>query len=87
MTRIKLKHPIQADGREVAELTLRRPKVRDIERMDKVDGQVAKAVTLIADLAELAPDQVRELDAEDFSAVAEALGDFLGDAGRATYDL
>ena len=77
MTTITLKHPITVDGREVAKLTLRRPKVRDLERMDKVSGEIAKAVTLVADLAELSPDQVRELDAEDFTAVAEALGDFL----------
>ena len=77
MTTITLKHPITVDGREVAVLTLRRPKVRDLERMDKVSGEIAKAVTLVADLAELSPDQVRELDAEDFTAVAEALGDFL----------
>ena len=77
MTSIKLKHPIVADGREITELALRRPKVRDLERMDKVSGEIAKAVTLVADLAELSPDQVRELDAEDFTAVAEALGDFL----------
>ena len=78
MTTITLKHPITADGREVAELTLRRPKVRDLERMDKVAGEMAKAVTLVADLAEISPDQVRELDAEDFTAVAERLGGFLG---------
>ena len=77
MTTISLKHPITVDGREVAVLTLRRPKVRDLERMDKVSGEIAKAVTLVADLAELSPDQVRELDAEDFTAVAEVLGDFL----------
>lgn len=77
MTKIKLKHPITADGVELKEITLRRPKVRDLERMDKVSGEIAKAVTLVADLAELSPDQVRELDAEDFTAVAEVLGDFL----------
>ena len=77
MTAITLKHPITVDGREVAQFTLRRPKVRDLERMDKVSGEIAKAVTLVADLAELSPDQVRELDAEDFTAVAEVLGDFL----------
>ena len=77
MTKITLKHPITVDGREVAQLTLRRPKVRDLERMDKVSGEMAKAVTLISDLAELTPDQVRELDAGDFAAAAEALGDFL----------
>ena len=82
-TTINLKHPIQVDGREVAQLTLRRPKVRDLEVMDKVPGDVAKAVTLVSNLAELTPDQVRELDAEDFSRAAEHLVDFLG-VGRAT---
>ena len=76
MTSIKLKHPIVADGVKVTELALRRPKMRDLERIDKVAGEIAKAVTLTADLAELTPDQVRELDAEDFAAVAERLGDF-----------
>ena len=84
MTSIKLKHPIIADGREVTELALRRPKVRDLERIDKVSGEIAKAVTLTADLAQLTPDQVREFDAEDFAAVAERLGDFLGDARPAS---
>lgn len=83
MTTIKLKHPITVDGVEVTELTLRRPKVRDLERMDKVSGEMAKAVALVGDLAELSPDQVREIDAEDFTVVAEQLGDFLG-APRAT---
>ena len=31
----------------------------------------------MADLAELTPDQVREIDAEDFNGIAEQLGDFL----------
>ncbi len=84
MTSIKLKHPIIADGVEVTELALRRPKVRDLERIDKVSGEIAKAVTLTADLAQLTPDQVREFDAEDFAAVAERLGDFLGDARPAS---
>ena len=84
MTSIKLKHPIIADGVEVTELALRRPKVRDLERIDKVAGEIAKAVTLTADLAQLTPDQVREFDAEDFAAVAERLGDFLGDARPAS---
>ena len=83
MTTIKLKHPILIDGQETAELTLRRPKVRDLERMDKVSGEMAKTVALVADLAEITPDQVRELDAGDFTVVAEALGDFL-EVGRPT---
>lgn len=77
MITITLKHPIKIDGREAAQLTLRRPKVRDLERMDKVSGEMAKTVALVADLAEITPDQVRELDAGDFNVVAEALAGFL----------
>ena len=79
-TKIVLQHPIKMDGVEVSELSLRRPKVRDLERMDKQPGQIAKAVTMVADLAELSPDQVREIDGEDFIAIAELLGDFLAAA-------
>ena len=77
MTTIHLKHPIMVDGAEAAELNLRRVKVRDLERMDKVAGPIAKTVALIADLAELTPDQVREVDAEDFTAIEAAVTDFL----------
>ncbi len=77
MTTIKLKHPITADGVELKEITLRRPKVRDLEKIDKVEGPIAKAVALIADLAEITPDQVRELDAADFTAIEGEVSDFL----------
>ena len=53
--------------------------------MDKVaGGQMAKALALVGDLTELSPDQVREIDGEDFIAIAEKLGDFLG-ADLATF--
>ena len=78
MTTIKLKHPITADGVELKELTLlRRPKARDLERLDNVAGPVAKVITLIADLAEISPDQVRGLDAEDFTVIEKEVSGFL----------
>ena len=78
MTTIKLKNPIKVDGAEVAELNMRRPKVRDLERMDKAaGGQMAQAIALVGDLTELTPDQVREIDGEDFIAISKMLGDFL----------
>ncbi len=77
-TTIKLKYPVTVDGAEISQITLRRPKIRDLESMDKVAGEMKKVVMLIASLAEMAPDQVRELDAEDLGSIAETLGDFLG---------
>lgn len=84
MQTITLKHPVEFDGRTIKEITLRRPKVRDLERMDKVKGELAKSVTLIADLAEITPDNVRDLDAEDFKRVSEVIGDFLGEDGQSS---
>lgn len=79
MTTIKLQHPVMIDGVSVNELTMRRPKVRDLESIDRISGDTAKAVALVANLAEIATDEVRELDAEDFVAVSTAVGDFLGE--------
>lgn len=76
---IELKHPLTVSGAQVSVLHLRRPKVRDLERMERAgDKDVAKSITLIADLSEQDPDTIRDLDAEDFVAVSEAVGAMLG---------
>jgi hypothetical protein len=74
MERIKLQYPL--DG--VEEVELRRPKVRDLRKMDKVKGDLAKSVALIADLTELSPDQVEELDAADFTAISDIVAGWVG---------
>ncbi len=79
-TKIELTYPLKIAGAEVSVLNLRRPKVRDLEQMDKQSGDIAKTVTLIANLAEITPEQVRELDAEDFAVVSEMVAGFLGNA-------
>lgn len=76
---IELQHPLMVSGAQVSVLHLRRPKVRDLERMERAgDKDVAKSITLIADLSEQDPDTIRDLDAEDFVAVSEAVGAMLG---------
>lgn len=78
MTTIALREPIEINGAKVSVLHLRRPKVRDLEAIDKVAGETAKTVALIANLAEWTPDQVRELDASDFAAASKAVAEMLG---------
>ena len=75
--KIALKHPITVDGRKVKKLNVRRPKMRDMESMDKVSGEMAKTVMLLAELTDLTPDQVREIDGEDFILLSDAVSDFL----------
>ena len=52
--------------------------VGDLEAIDKVQGETAKTVALIANLAEWTPDQVRDLDAADFAAASKAVAEMLG---------
>lgn len=77
-TTIQLKVPVTVNGITVSTLTLRRPKVRDLEAIDKVQGDIAKSISLIANLAEWTPEDVRELDAADFATVSKAVADMLG---------
>ena len=63
MTTIKLMQPIKVDGIDVAELTLRRPKVRDrlaVERSNLSDAE--KEVNLIANLASVTKESIEEMD-------------------------
>jgi len=78
MTTVTLREPIEINGAKIGVLTLRRPKVRDLEAIDKIAGETAKTVALIANLSELPPETIRELDAADFAAASKAVADMLG---------
>ncbi|RUP42087.1 MAG: phage tail assembly protein [Acinetobacter sp.] len=78
MQKIKLTETIKIDGISIAELTLRRPKVRDrlaVERLGTNDAE--KEVALIANLADIPKDAVEELDLADYAKIQEALQGFL----------
>lgn len=76
--KIPLREPVEIHGVKVGALALRRPKVRDLEAIDKVSGETVKTVMLIAHLSEWTPEQVRELDAADFAAASRAVAEMLG---------
>lgn len=74
----ELKHPITIGGSDLLEVTLRRPKARDLRRFDAGSGNIAQSIDLMSDLAELPPSTIDELDAEDFQALSGILSGFLG---------
>ena len=74
---ITLDRPITVDGAEVKTLSLRRAKVRDLQAVENVSGDVSKTVALAANLAEVSPDTFSEMDAADFAKVAEVVEGFL----------
>jgi hypothetical protein len=78
MTTIELKHPVTVNGEEVAALRLRRPRVKDQLAAEKATGGNAeKEVRLFANLCEVAPAVIEELDLADYRAVQEAYSGFL----------
>ena len=64
---IKLSHPVMSDGTELRVLDLRRPKVRDVLLAAKIGGtDEEKEIRVLANLCEVAPDVVEDLDKEGF---------------------
>jgi hypothetical protein len=80
MNVVKLANPIKIDGKNVSEITLRRPKVRDrliVERSNASDAE--KEVQLIANLAELPIEAIEDIDLADYARLQKALSGFLSE--------
>ncbi len=78
MDTITLTEKITIDGKEITEINIRRPKVRDrlaVERMGQSDAE--KEVALISNLADLPKSAIEELDLADYGKVQEVLQGFL----------
>ena len=78
MEKIKLEYPIISDGKKLEAITMRRPKVRDQLLADKASGQDAeKEVALFANLCELPPDAIEDLDMVDYQTIQGTYSGFL----------
>lgn len=81
---IKLDFPIEIDGREISSVTMRRPKVRDSMKADKVKGGAfEKGLTLLSDLCDMAPEELEELDELDLEKLQAQYAAFTGRAATA----
>lgn len=80
MLKITLKEPVKVDGKELNEICLRRPKVRDrliAERSNATDAE--KEVQLMANLAELPVEAIEDIDLGDYVKLQKALSSFLSE--------
>jgi len=77
-TEITLQYPIEANGTTRKTVALRRPKVRDFEVVNAIKDEFEQAVRLIANLSEMTPDEVREIDMADYKKIQEIISGFLG---------
>lgn len=80
---IALKHPVRlATGQQLAKVTLRRPKVRDLKEAQRIsDKPEEQELALIARLAGLTPEDIEELDLADYKALADAFRAMLDSGG------
>jgi len=75
--KIDLDFPITVSGVEVSHLIMRRPKVRDDLAASKSGGSDEdKAVFLVANLCEVAPEDLMDVDAADWSKLERQVQTF-----------
>jgi hypothetical protein len=80
--KLKLDHPFSVDGKTLTEVSIRRPKVRDIRAVDKVkeDGDLQQGIVTVALLTGLSVEALDDMDAGDFARVSEVVGGFFGNS-------
>ncbi len=81
---LRLLFPITVKDREVSEVTITRPKVKDLKAMDAaLDGikdKLDQGIVMAATLTGLPPEVIEELDAEDFTKLSEEVAGFFPQA-------
>lgn len=79
MNQITLDYPIQLEGKELSEVTLRRPKVSDVVAVRKSKRDEAEQeVSLIASLSGLPPSAIESIDLADYKKLQAHLSGFFG---------
>ncbi|MCX4025100.1 phage tail assembly protein [Endozoicomonas sp. SM1973] len=80
---ITLNYPIERNGEVINEVTLRRPKAKDLKNMEKRGGgEITQSIHMVADLTSLDIATVEELDGEDFQHLNEVVTGFLDSTGN-----
>lgn len=72
---VSLYCPTRSGTEEISELTIRRPKAKDLRKMDEGKGSgLAKAFAMLAALSKRAPSEIEELDGADLSLCSTVIG-------------
>jgi hypothetical protein len=83
MQNIKLNYPVESAGETINNLTMRRSKVKDrlvVAKMKSASDE-EKEIRLFANLCEIEPKIIEELDESDYANLQKAYMDFFGKEG------
>ena len=78
---VALEYPITWEGAKIAEVTVKRPKVKDIKAMtaaaeEQDANEFDRSILVISALSGLPAKAIEELDQADFQAISEVVGSF-----------
>lgn len=77
---IRLSQPISWEGREIAEVTITKPKVKNLRAiqmaLNGVTDQLEQGVVMAAALTGLPTEAIDELDTDDFTTISEVVASF-----------
>jgi hypothetical protein len=81
---LQLLFPITVEDREVSEVTMTRPKVKDLKAMDAalvgITDKLDQGIVMVSFLTGLPTEAVEELDADDFTRLSEEVAGFFPQA-------
>ena len=76
---VELSRPMSIDGAQVKALRMREPTVADQLASDEMKGgEAAKEITMLANLCEVSPDDIKRLTLRDYKKLQGAFMGFLG---------
>ncbi len=81
---LRLHYPVTVEDREISEVTITRPKVKDLKAMDAalvgIKDKLDQGIVMVSVLTGLPPEAIEELDAEDFTKLSEEVAGFFPQA-------
>lgn len=78
MEKISLNFPVSVGSEVISELTMRRPKVRDqIAANHQTKDAAEQEIALFANLCEVTPDTISEMDMKDYRELQRVYSGFL----------
>lgn len=77
---VSLSVPVTFEGREITEIRITKPKVKDLKRMnaalDGITDRLDQGIVMAAALTGYPVEMIEDLDTDDFTALSEVIADF-----------
>ena len=80
--KVPLEYPFEYDGREIDSLTLRRMRAGDALVGEQTKDSAEAGYLLLARLADVDVEVIKNMDLEDFETAQEAMVDMMGKSAR-----